>query len=437
MSGKRKPVKKIFIIPAFILLTAALITGGIFAWQGLSVGAAAVKDNGEAIIVIDPAEDPAGAVDAYVKLTGEQAAILKQRAERNMTRVAEEGAELTDVEMREITNHILAAALNRTDVELNAVYLVPGLYDETGAEAWCMPEYNPETKQARATILVERASYDGAKKSIGRLVRYLFLLTHEVGHGLEPEYALKPATLTGLAFNLVYDARLTLQPFTDNESRTLLDERIANVFCCSLMLEEFDFILKHNIQISGPEGIDLSSLEARTYEWQYGDSITDNTRRMLPMLMSEISGRFNTMPLFDTPVVDDVIAAYAAGTIAPSEMINGLFDRGGTYGLPTYGEFIKYMDEAYGIGQITSGLKEETLNEIRVTQLKQFTLCAPFVLGMKDTPYKSYSYDQYLDDLFAEHSDYTRIKDIERIFATEWAASMSNAEFNKIIASFL
>jgi hypothetical protein len=430
--AKQKNNKQIYKISAFVLLAAALIVGGVFAWQSLSVGAAAVKDTGEEIIVIDPAEDQTAAVNAYIALTEEQAAIIKQRAEKNMTRVAEEGAELTEVEMREITNHIVATALSRANVDLTAVYLTPNLYAESGAEAWCRPEYNPETKHARATIYVDRAAYEDAKNNTNRLVRFLFLLTHEVGHGLEPLYALKPASLTGLAFNLVYDARQTLQPFIDGEQRTFIDERVANIFCCSLMLEEFGFLLKNNLQMSAD--VELLQIQM-TFEQQYSGLLTDNNQKLLLMLMPDMSGRFSTVPLFDTPVVDDVIAAYQNGTIKPGEFLNGLFDRDGSYGLPAFDEFIKFMDANYGIGQITSGLTDETLNGISVTELKQFTLCAPFILGMKDTA--NYSNEKYLDDLFAEYTDVPRLKDIDRIFATKWAASISNAEFEKNIKPYL
>jgi hypothetical protein len=95
------------------------------------------------------------------------------------------------------------------------------------------------------------------------------------------------------------------------------------------------------------------------------------------------------------------------------------------------------MDATYSIGQITSGLNDETINGISVTGLKQFTLCAPFIIGIKDTPYTDYTYDKYLDDLYAEHTIVARMKDIDRIFATDWAASMSNADFAKIIEPYL
>jgi hypothetical protein len=336
--------------------------------------------------------------------------------------------------MREVTNHIVSTALSRVDVDLTAIYLTPGLYAESGAQAWCRPEYDEEAKQAKATIFVDRAAYDGAKNNTNLMVRYLFLLTHEVGHGIEPAYAEKPAALTGLVFNLLYDARLSVQPYIDYDPNTFIDERVANLYCCSLMLEEFGFALKGNLQMSA----DVEYLQIQmSYEQQYGGLITENARRLLPLLFPEISSRFNSQPIFGTSIANDVIAAYTAGVIAPNDKLFALFDRGGSFGLPSYGEFIKYMDAAYSIGQITSGLKEEMINGINVTELKQFTLCAPFILGMKDTPYTDYSYDKYLDDLYAEHTDVTRMKDIDRMFVTDWAASISNADFSKIIKPYL
>jgi hypothetical protein len=393
----------------------------VFFWQNLSAY------SGETIITIDPNENQSF-LDAYVELTDRQMEILKPRVKRNMTRVMKNGSPLSEVEMREVVNYIAGTAVRRFDITIDGIYLTQNLVAEYNTEAFVIKAYNEEEGFAHEPIVIDRDVFDEAKVNIGRLVRLLFLVTHEVGHGIEYATVHKSASLNGLAFNLWYDACLSVPAFMDGGQK--LDERVSDVYACSVMLDEFAFVLEADMEIE-------SNSFQMTFLQQYHSSLDTNAKRLLMMLLPDISARFNTMPLFETPMVADVIAAYANGTIAPNAALAPLFDRGGSYGLPSYGEFIKYMDEAYGIGQINAGLKEDAINGINIADLKQFTLCAPFMLGMKDVPYKDYTLDNYLNDLHAEYTDVARLADLERIWATQWAADMSNKEFGGIIAQYL